>query len=69
MIEQPELPAVVAAAHQLAPASGVAVIAAAVTRAVTIALAQAAGSLRCAAPPTVKIPPSTSLTCKANVQE
>ena len=61
VIEQPELPAVVAAAHQLAPAPGVTIVAAAVTRSVTVALAQAAGRLRSAASPTVKISPRTSL--------
>ena len=62
VIEQPELPAVVAAAHQLAPAPGVAVVTSAVTGAVTVTLAIATGLLRCAASLPVKIPPRTSLT-------
>ena len=62
MIEQPKLPAVVAATHQLAPAPGVAVIAPTVTGAIAVSLAIATGRLRCAASLAVKISSCTSLT-------
>ena len=62
VIEQPKLPAVVAAAHQLAPAPGVTIIAPAVTGPVTVALAKAARLLRGTASLTVKISSCTSLT-------
>ena len=62
VVEGAELLAVIGAAHELAPAAGVPVVAAAVPRAVAVALAVLAGLLGGAAPPPVIVPARASLT-------
>ena len=62
VVIEPELPAVVGAAHQLAPAASVAVIQPTVTGTVAVTLAVLAGLLGGAAPPPVIVPARASLT-------
>ena len=62
MVEEAELLAVVGGAHELAPAAGVPVVAAAITRSVAVTLAVLAGLLGGAAPPPVIVPALASLT-------
>ena len=69
VVVEAELPAVVGAAHQLAPAPGVAVVKAPVTRAITVTLAILAWSLGGAAPPPVVVPPRASLVWKHEAVE
>ena len=69
VVVEPELPAVVGAAHELAPAPGVAVMPPPVTRTVAVALAILAWSLGAAAPPPVVVPPRTSLVWKQETVE
>ena len=57
-----ELPTVVAATHQTSPAAPVAVVKSAVSRAVTVALADITGTLWSAAPPALVVPSAALLT-------
>ena len=56
-----ELPTVVAATHQTSPAAPVAVVKSAVSRAVTVALADITGTLWSAAPPALVVPSAALL--------
>ena len=69
VVEEAELPAVVGAAHELAPAPGVAVMPPPVTGTVAVALAILARGLGAAAPPPVVVPPRTSLVWKHEAVE
>ena len=62
MVVRAELEAVVGAADQVAPAAGVTVITAPVTRPVTVTLALITGILRGAAPAPIEVTARTSLT-------
>ena len=56
-----ELFTVIAATHQTSPAAPVSVVSSAVSRAVTVALADITGTVRTAAPPALVIPPAALL--------
>ena len=62
VVEVSELLAVVGAADQVAPAAGVTVIVASVTRTVTVTLTLTTGILRGAAPAPIEVTARTSLT-------
>ena len=62
MVIRAKLEAVVRATDQVAAAAGMTVIAAAVTRSVTVTLALATGILRGAAPAPIEVAARTSLT-------
>ena len=62
VVVEAELPAVVGAAHELAPAAGVAVMQPPVRGPVTVALAVLARGLGGTAPPAIVVPPRTLVT-------
>ena len=62
VVEEAQLPAVVGAAHELAPAPGVTVMQPPVRGPVTVALAVLARGLGGAAPPPIVVPPRTLVT-------